>query len=242
VAKYLHDVIKSPDNKFWLRSQIAKRIPDYAVNYVDPAFQSDFLLPIRPWKSITIRPKTQYEYRVVKAFLNPGLDWFEDFFEKIKDNTVFTFGLKFRPRILTTISDGALIANLVSTRALRSTLLNNTVRYKELPKYKLNTEQVVQSVLRMCSIFQNSNVTVIPPRAALKINKVSKTDFIYLDMKHISGYVIKGYYDVLSLKGYTVMLTGKLRDEQLYLVKEYNIEEFNSPRGAHAYIIRNYRL
>jgi len=239
---FLRSLTKSPLDKYWMATQIKTRIPNYATVYVDPSFSSDIFIYMKEWESMIVRPETQYEYRLLHAIINFGVDQINELVSLFSNKNAFTFETRYRPRILTSISDVELIAHAISTSQVTRVQYYGISRYRLRMKREIQVEKSIASVLRLQRILHNTNLSIVPPKHRFPMRHVERTDMIILNMDTIPREVFTTYMDPLSIKGMHVMLIGGMDARAMCNAQEYNVDKYTRRRGPDAYIVRNYQV
>ena len=242
MAKRLFSIIKSSQDKSRYRKQYTDLIPAISNVYVDPYFQSDFLLLAHKWKAAIVRPVTNYQQRLLEALLKTDMPWYAEF-ERLLSKGPFKLAVKYRPRILKVLSDAELLAYAVSTHSIHRVIGADHTKYTHRVKKKINKEMLIASVVMAVKKLANMNVMIVAPGGKMPDTLIKKRDLIFINTHEINSKVLSDYYDKMSLSGYRVMLTAVVKKYSLVsIAKEYMIDYHSYFNNQILAIIRNYPI
>ena len=242
MSRYLYSVLTPSADKSWMASRVKKHIPKTSRTLIDPLFTSDLFLTMPQWEDFILRPRTEYESRVIEALMKSGLNWIEELNDLFSRNKPFSFHTEYRPRILTSISDAEILAYTTSTQKMVQETNNGLSRERVYSKYKINKDKILRSLLRLYTILQTKNTAVIPPSGRMPISLIGNTDVLLLNVGEIPKELFTEYVDPLSWKGKKVLLVGSLSPDVAHFADEYEREIVQGPRKRVVHIIRNYQL
>lgn len=213
MGRTLTAIIKSVEDKSQHKASIEKMVHKSSRIYLDANFTSDFMLYNKQWDGAILRPSSQYQYRIMHALMNPNAGLIDSVANLVTSGP-FVLSTKYRPLVLTAMTDAELIAHSVSTHHIdKDVSPKGVTRYKHRQKGTISKKGIIHSLERSIDRLNTMDILLLQTDSNFPQRLSNKSDLYFLSVQgRVTDRLINNYVLDLALQGRRVLVVCKTQE------------------------------